>query len=265
MKREIDSKLLIILLSAILFIFIGLAIFGINSVGMVIGGSGFNVYPSGVQKEVCTDGIDNEGDGAIDCADPDCLLDEDGDGYYNLLCGNDCNDADASVHPGVGEICSDNIDNDCSQKIDCSDPVCEGKSAVVDGFGISSLSKLCCSGSLVDTFNDANNCGLCGISCGSGQICIYGSCISASNSESEESNLGNNPIGETQFSALVESVSVDKSEEFLQKRVPRWIQNAYSYYEGKPNGFYIKMNVDNPSREINSKSKVYMFSLGRKF
>jgi len=43
------------------------------------------------------------------------LVDGDSDGYGpGAACGGDCDDADASVHPGAEEICGDDIDQDCS-------------------------------------------------------------------------------------------------------------------------------------------------------
>ena len=42
--------------------------------------------------------------------DPD--VDNDGDGYS--INGGDCNDADASIHPGAPEVCGDGIDQDCN-------------------------------------------------------------------------------------------------------------------------------------------------------
>jgi hypothetical protein len=53
--------------------------------------------------EVCDDGIDNDGDGKIDCADQkDCGKDP--------VCGG-----------SPPEICDDGIDNDGDGKIDCAD------------------------------------------------------------------------------------------------------------------------------------------------
>lgn len=79
--------------------------------------------------EIC-DGLDNDGDGAADencgCVevcdgvdnDADALVDEegaddDGDGYG---C-DDCDDADASIHPGAVEI-ANGIDDDCNGGVD---------------------------------------------------------------------------------------------------------------------------------------------------
>jgi MYXO-CTERM domain-containing protein len=40
--------------------------------------------------------------------------------------GDDCNDADAQIRPGVGETCDDGIDNDCDGAIDAKDIDCGG-------------------------------------------------------------------------------------------------------------------------------------------
>ncbi len=62
------------------------------------------------------------------------LCDFDGDGYMgnylapcpDLLPGGDCNDQDASVHPGAPDVCGDDTDNDCDGEIDetCAVPNC---------------------------------------------------------------------------------------------------------------------------------------------
>jgi len=89
--------------------------------------------------EDCTNGIDDDNDGLVDCFDSDCpdlpttyYGDSDGDGYgvstsqtqdctqptggYAIVSG-DCNDGDALVNPGAAEIC-DGIDNNCDGQID---------------------------------------------------------------------------------------------------------------------------------------------------
>lgn len=81
--------------------------------------------------ELCDDGIDNNCDGKIDTG---CICtDDDSDGYYaEIGCGTgkDCNDADAAIHPGVTEVCWDNIDNNCNGLVDegctCTDADADG-------------------------------------------------------------------------------------------------------------------------------------------
>jgi hypothetical protein len=48
--------------------------------------------------------------------------DEDGDGYSPD--NGDCDDANADVHPGAGEVCTDSIDNDCNGMTDSGDYNC---------------------------------------------------------------------------------------------------------------------------------------------
>lgn len=36
----------------------------------------------------------------------------------------DCDDTDASIHPGATEVCDDDVDNDCNGSIDAADPAC---------------------------------------------------------------------------------------------------------------------------------------------
>ena len=99
------------------------------------------------------------------CCGGECVLlcaDDDGDGYgspasdhctYSEL---DCNDGNASINPGVVEIC-DGIDNNCDSSID------EGMSG-------------CCSGVTVDLQTDEGNCGGCGIVCSGSEECVGGAC-----------------------------------------------------------------------------------------
>jgi hypothetical protein len=91
----------------------------------------------------CTDGEDNDGDGLIDCGDTDCLndpacglptptpvptptpsptptptpanlpdVDDDGDGYSEDE--GDCDDRDATIHPGAEDAIGDGVDADCN-------------------------------------------------------------------------------------------------------------------------------------------------------
>jgi hypothetical protein len=36
----------------------------------------------------------------------------------------DCNDANAAMHPGAAEVCTDGLDNDCDLSVDDADPDC---------------------------------------------------------------------------------------------------------------------------------------------
>jgi len=87
--------------------------------------------------EQCDNRVDDDGDGLVDCADPDCVgqpacetpseqcsnwQDDDGDGLV------DCADPDCRQHVGcsVGtvEICANMVDDDGDMLTDCDDPDC---------------------------------------------------------------------------------------------------------------------------------------------
>ncbi|MFH2005534.1 MAG: trypsin-like serine protease [bacterium] len=88
------------------------------------------------QAELCDNGVDDDGDGAVDCADPDCAsdpgcqttpedcdngVDDDGDGAI------DCADPDCetdSACQGGQELCTNGVDDDGDGAIDCADPDC---------------------------------------------------------------------------------------------------------------------------------------------
>ncbi|PJE77266.1 hypothetical protein COV05_00235 [Candidatus Uhrbacteria bacterium CG10_big_fil_rev_8_21_14_0_10_48_16] len=80
------------------------------------------------------DGSNDDGDGE------DIAIDADLDGYSTLL---DCNDADASVNPGMPEVC-DGIDNDCSGEIDDGLPIVESYlDEDGDGYGTGDVVQTC--------------------------------------------------------------------------------------------------------------------------
>ncbi|MEC7988283.1 MAG: MopE-related protein, partial [Myxococcota bacterium] len=85
-------------------------------------------------------GCGREDKNIIDVEDAAVVTDADGDGFE---AGEDCNDFDASINPGVGELC-DNLDNNCDGQID------EGVTSVFyldadgDGFGDSNASQESC-------------------------------------------------------------------------------------------------------------------------
>lgn len=64
----------------------------------------------------CFDGVDDDGNGLIDCADPSCDL---------RSCGAGCVCAGLKK---TEDICDDGIDNEMNGTTDCADPACSGKS-----------------------------------------------------------------------------------------------------------------------------------------
>ena len=94
--------------------------------------------------EICDNGIDDDGDGFIDCEDQDCW----NSGLCHEICGNgqdddgdgltDCEDPDCWVNGQCPEICGDGIDNDNDGYTDCEDSDCwiDGQCAEICGDGI---------------------------------------------------------------------------------------------------------------------------------
>ena len=75
---------------------------------------------SGSPEEDCRTPGDEDADGLVDCADPDCL---------GSFCGGDgvqCDAAGACTCPGgsTETRCDDGGDNDCDGLVDCADPDC---------------------------------------------------------------------------------------------------------------------------------------------
>jgi hypothetical protein len=70
--------------------------------------------------ESCLNQLDDDGDGAADCADGDCL---------NQKCSVDgyCNAAGACVVPTLEVNCADGLDDDGNGQADCLDPSCQSK------------------------------------------------------------------------------------------------------------------------------------------
>ena len=123
--------------------------------------------------ETCDDGIDNDGDGLIDCLDPDCCADpacpydddvnsEGANG--GLCCANsldDDNDGDIDAAdfdcqegpPPTPANCDDGLDNDGDTLVDCDDPDCCADPACPYDDDVNSEGAnggLCCANSLDD-------------------------------------------------------------------------------------------------------------------
>ena len=90
---------------------------------------------SGARGEICGNGIDDDGDGPVDCLDSECRdldpcqnqaeacfngLDDDFDGDV------DCADSDCAGAPGCDEDCTNGVDDNGDGVADCDDPACRG-------------------------------------------------------------------------------------------------------------------------------------------
>jgi hypothetical protein len=116
-----------------------------------------NVRPQGVGYDI----------GAYEYLSGVSCVDNDGDGYgVGCALGNDCDDNNVNVNPGMSEVCGDGIDNncvngidegcgvecsvdlDCDDFVDCSVDSCSGGSCVYDSSGCD------CSGADINNPND---------------------------------------------------------------------------------------------------------------
>jgi len=120
-------------------------------------------------ENICDDGQDNDSDGAIDCLDSDCTG-QPCDGLGRVCASGVCN-----CPGGTSEIlCADSTDNDCNGAVDCANSDCNASPSCV------STETNCTNG--VDDDNDGQtdcadtDCN--GASCGTyGLICSGGGCV----------------------------------------------------------------------------------------
>ena len=111
------------------------------------------------KPESC-DGVDNDCDGVVDDDAADARTywtDADGDGYGDTAApieacdppedastnDDDCDDADASVHPGATEVCNDR-DDDCDTRVDEGAKRTYYQDADGDGWGTDEVTRLAC-------------------------------------------------------------------------------------------------------------------------
>ncbi|WP_197040924.1 MopE-related protein [Chondromyces apiculatus] len=137
-----------------------------------------NVQITPNPPEICDDGIDNDGDVYVDCADPDCVT--------TGACLNCANGAAPGPEFGVA-ACTDGIDNDCDGTTDCGDDDCsasdyyvteccngadENGNGIPDDFNCRCVSNADCPGGQICYTHTAH---ACGIPCGSyfGEVCPF--------------------------------------------------------------------------------------------
>lgn len=92
------------------------------------------LLPAAGCESNCGDGVDDDGDGFVDCADFECFGDptscsverDCSDSLDNDLDGEiDCGDPDCvAAAPDEERSCANGIDDDCDGVIDCNDPDC---------------------------------------------------------------------------------------------------------------------------------------------
>ena len=100
------------------------------------------------EEVACSDGLDNDGDGKVDCADPGCAGESCNAAQPNRNCalppdaGADAGTLDA----GVGACllrendCKNGIDDDGDGRTDCEDPDCDGRTCAS---GIDCANRIC--------------------------------------------------------------------------------------------------------------------------
>lgn len=121
-------------------------------------------------ETACADGLDDDGDGRTDCADPDCA-------------GHSCDDRDACT---TGEACSNGTCTRGNLTI-CNTPLtpcqesngtCEASSGqclyapLADGASCGAgQAARCCAGTCIDTAVNPAHCGGCGLACNTVERC----------------------------------------------------------------------------------------------
>ncbi len=73
-----------------------------------------------LRELLCADGVDNDGDQLIDCADSDCTYDH----ACDSACVYEGPEKWSGGDPAIDNTCGDGKDNDCDHFIDCADPDC---------------------------------------------------------------------------------------------------------------------------------------------
>ncbi|MFH1474173.1 MAG: MopE-related protein [Candidatus Aenigmatarchaeota archaeon] len=88
---------------------------------------GFCTYINAENNTVCDDGNSSTVNDICTLGLCNGEDDDDGDTYGD----DDCDDSNSEVNPGATEVCTDSIDNDCDDLVDCDDDSCSGNAACV--------------------------------------------------------------------------------------------------------------------------------------
>jgi cysteine-rich repeat protein len=120
--------------------------------------------------EICSNGMDDDLDGLVDCADSDCSDHT----WCNGSCGNgivesgeQCDDGNANAGDGCApdctlepsaEICDDRADNDSDGLTDCADPDCADDAFCLCGNGVVEGNEECDDGNNTDGDGCASDC-----------------------------------------------------------------------------------------------------------
>ncbi len=97
-----------------------------------------NIYPGAPEEAsaTCCDGgdADQDCDGVPPLCPLECSIDLDGDGF--TADEGDCDDTDASVHPGARDVCEDGVDANCDGTDICDPILNEAPDADGDGYDV---------------------------------------------------------------------------------------------------------------------------------
>jgi hypothetical protein len=85
-------------------------------------------WDSSAPDEHCTNGVDDDGDGLADCADPDC--------EHRIACRG----------AGGVEVCDNGVDDDGDGLVDCADAACDGRGCGADAFCVEQTCRPCFGG-----------------------------------------------------------------------------------------------------------------------
>lgn len=103
--------------------------------------------PSSVMRREfnCSDGVDNDGDGLIDCADPDCA----GKAGPFCTCG---------AESAAAGTCTDGCDNNGNGLTDCADPGCKGIDPACPATETACAGGNCCANGIDDDHDGLYDC-----------------------------------------------------------------------------------------------------------